>query len=154
MTQPISQRRRTIYCDECQLWLPCHKYDARYRAEEVLYLCDVCVLEVLPLVDKETSPVGELFAYPGATAPDPAVVEARRLTAQRAIAVCQIHFEHSLNFLGQRVGRATHASPWHPCSIGEAIHEGLATSWPCVDHPTCVLPEGHDGLHAGSPDDD
>ena len=45
---PLSQRRRTTYCDECQLWLPCHKYDAGYRAEEVLYLCDECVLEVQP----------------------------------------------------------------------------------------------------------
>lgn len=46
--QPLSRRRKTTYCDECQLWLPCHKYDARYRAEEVLYLCDDCVLEVQP----------------------------------------------------------------------------------------------------------
>lgn len=45
---PLSQRRKTTYCDECQLWLPCHKYDARYRAEEVIYLCDLCVLEVQP----------------------------------------------------------------------------------------------------------
>jgi len=45
---PLSERRKTTYCDECQLWLPCHKYDAPYRAEEVLYLCDMCVLEVRP----------------------------------------------------------------------------------------------------------
>jgi hypothetical protein len=46
--QPLSKRRTMTYCDECQLFIPCHKYDAPYRAEEVLYLCAVCVLEVQP----------------------------------------------------------------------------------------------------------